>query len=193
MADNAPTLEEGVEHAADHALDAAHGAVEHVSTAFYADPTFWATVAVLIFLGILVWKKIPAAIAKSLDDRAAKIRDELDEARKLREQAQEMLAEAERRKANAEADAAMITSEAEAEATAIAEQARKDLDERIARREKMAEDRIGRAEAEATQQVRTAAADAASAAAARSLKDKLTGAAATKQFEQALADVKKAL
>ena len=180
---------------ADAAQEAAahgHEAAEHAS-GFSFDATFWATVAVLTFLGILVWRKIPAALNKALDERAEKIANELDEARKLREQAQQMLADAESRKANAEADAAQITADAEAEARAIAEQARKDLDERIKRREKAAEERIARAEADATQQVRTAAAEAASAAAADILKSKLTGAAATKQFEAALTQVKKAL
>ena len=157
------------------------------------DPTFWATVAVLIFLGILVWKKIPAVIGKSLDDRSRQIADELEQARLLREKAQATLSEAERRHAEAEAEAEDIIKAARREASDFADEARKDLAERIARREKLAEQRIARAETEAAQQVRTAAAEAASAAAAQIMREKLAAGAAASQFDSSLDQVKKAL
>ena len=94
------------------------GAAE--GTPFYGDPTFWATVAVFTFLGILVWKKIPETIAKSLDDRADKIRSELDEAKKLREQASSMLAEAEKAHAQASKLADKIIADAKVEAENMA-------------------------------------------------------------------------
>ena len=65
----------------------------------------WATVALVIFIGLLVWLKVPAAIAKSLDARADKIRNDLDEARKLREEAQQVLAEYQRKRKEAEEEA----------------------------------------------------------------------------------------
>ncbi|ACT58749.1 F0F1 ATP synthase subunit B family protein [Hirschia baltica] len=172
---------------------AEHG--EHVEAAGpFADPTFWATIAVLIFLGILVWKKIPATIAKSLDDRAQKIQDELDNARLLREKAQAALAEAERSQAQAEEDAKAIVAAAKAEAKAFADTSRADLKERMERREKMAEERIARAEAEATQAVRNTAAEAASAAAAGILRESTAKGPAKKSlFETSLEDIKKSL
>ena len=178
-----------------HATEAAGEAVKHATgmEAMLGDPTFWATVAVLIFLGILVWKKIPGVIGKSLDDRSQKISDELDHARILREKAQEMLAEAERRQNQAEAEAQEIVEAAKREAAEFASNARADLKERMARREKMAEERIARAEAEATQSVRNAAAEAASAAAAQLLETNLKGAGGKSVFTDSLDEVKKAL
>lgn len=187
MADQA----HGSDHAADAAIHAADAA--HASSSFFADPTFWATVAVAIFLLVLVWQKVPGALAKSLDERADKIKDELDNARKLREQAQALLSDAEKRQAEADADAQQIIADAKTEASQMVEDARAELKEKIARREKAAEERIARAEADATQQVRQAAADAASRAAAALMGDNLKGPAAKAQFADGLEQVKKAL
>lgn len=181
-----------VADAAHSMSEAASETVHHATglDAIFGDPTFWATIAVLIFLGILVWKKIPDVIGKSLDDRAKKISDELDHARILREKAQAALAEAERRQTEAEADAREIVEAAKREAKDFAEQSKADLEERMARREKMAADRIARAEVEATQQVRAAAAEAASSAAAAIMQD---SADTSKTFAAGLEEVKKAL
>lgn len=169
----------------------AHGAE---ATGMFADPTFWATVAVFTFLAILVWKKIPATIGKSLDDRAQKIQDELDNARILREKAQAALAEAERSQAQAEEDAKAIVEAAKTEAKLFAETSRADLKERMERREKMAEERIARAESEATQAVRSIAADAAANAASVVLRESTAKGPAKKSlFENSLEDIKKAL
>ncbi len=70
------------------------------------DATFWATVALVIFLGIMIYVKVPGMITKSLDDRADRIRDELEQARRLREEAQELLAEYQRKRKEAEKEAA---------------------------------------------------------------------------------------
>lgn len=172
---------------------AEHG--EHVEpTGPFADPTFWATIAVFTFLAILVWKKIPNAIGKSLDDRAQKIQDELDHARILREKAQVALAEAERSQAQAAEDAKAIITASKNEAKAFAAQTRTELKERMARREKMAEERIARAEVEALQAVRNTAADAAANAAAIVIAENVSKGPAKKSlFDNSLEDIKKAL
>ncbi|WP_018998209.1 F0F1 ATP synthase subunit B family protein [Hirschia maritima] len=179
--------------------DAQHSEVgvadsHYEKASLFADPTFWATIAVFSFLAILVWKKIPGTIAKSLDDRAQKIQDELDNARILREKAQAALAEAERSQAQAEEDAKAIIEAAKVEAKAFAETSRTELKERMARREKLAEERISRAEADATQAVRNTAADAASTAAAEILRTSTAKGPAKKSlFENSIEDIKKAL
>ncbi|MFC7291046.1 ATPase [Hirschia litorea] len=179
-------------------LHATMGVAEHDThvepSGPFADPTFWATIAVFIFLIILVVKKIPAAIGKSLDERAQKIQDELDHARILREKAQAALAEAERSQAQAAEDAKAIITASKNEAKAFAEQSRIELKERMARREKMAEERIARAEAEATQAVRNSAIDAAVSAAAVVLGENVSkGPSKKNQFDSSLEDIKKAL
>ena len=82
------------------------------------DATFFALVGLVIFLGILIYIKVPGMMAKSLDERAANIRSELDEAKKLREEAQALLAEYQKKRKQAEADAASIVASAEREAAA---------------------------------------------------------------------------
>jgi F0F1-type ATP synthase membrane subunit b/b' len=74
------------------------------------DATFWALVGLVIFLGIVVYVKVPGMIAKALDKRADKIRNELEEARKLREEAQALLAEYQKKRKEAEKEAAEIVS-----------------------------------------------------------------------------------
>ena len=89
------------------------------------DATFWALIALFIFLGVVVYLKVPGMIAKALDERAAKIRDELDEARRLREEAQQLLAEFQKKRKEAEKEAADIVAAAKREADALLEEAHK--------------------------------------------------------------------
>ncbi|MEM6627152.1 MAG: ATPase [Pseudomonadota bacterium] len=161
--------------------------------AFFADPTFWATVALFAFFALLAWRGVPGLVSKALDERATKIAKELDDARELREEAQKALADAERQQSEAEGEAAKIIEAAKREAKDLTETARKDLAERMERREKLAEQRITRAEAEAQQKVRTAAAEAAGAAAAAIMTDQMAGEGGDTQFAKSLEEVKKAL
>ena len=115
---------------------------------------------------------ISACIGRSstaLDARRAKIKSELDEARKLREEAQALLAEFERKGREAEAEAAAIIDSAKAEAERLAGEAKTRMEKLVARRTKMAETKIAQAEAQALADVKSAAADAAVAAAERIL------------------------
>lgn len=139
-----------------------------------SDPTFWAMVGLILFFGVLVWQKVPGAIAKMLDSRADTIRKELDEARRLREEAQELLASFQRKQREAEAEADAIVAQAKKDAKSMRAEARKDLAERLDRRTAMAEQRIAQAEAHATQEIRALAADLAVDAAAKLLGEKLT-------------------
>ena len=128
-------------------------------------PEFWVGVGTLIFLGILVWQKVPAAITKSLDARAAAIAKELDEAQRLRSEAEALLSEYKKKRSEAEREAAAILAEAKAEAERYATESRAAIDAQIGRRGRQAEEKIAQAEAQAVAEMRALAADRAIAAA----------------------------
>jgi len=162
--------------------------------AFFNDPVTWTFLGLVIFLVVVfVLVKPHKVIAKSLDDRSAKIRSELDSATALRKEAEAKLADAERRQTEAEASAKEIVELARREAEQFAKDASAALSERIKLREKLAEERISRAEAEAVRDVRLAAVDTASKAAAQILTDTLVGKAADDHFAASLEKVTKAL
>lgn len=157
------------------------------------DATFWALVGLVIFLGIIVYLKVPGMVAKSLDERAAKISNELDEARTLREEAQALLAEYHRKRKEAEKEASDIVAAAGREANAIVEDAKQKTEEYVARRNKLAEQKIASAEAEAIKEVRTAAVELAVAAATRIVADKVDAKASATFFKDSLEQVKSRL
>jgi F-type H+-transporting ATPase subunit b len=162
--------------------------------AFLNDPVTWTGTGLVIFLlAVFIIVKPHKAITKSLDDRAGKIRSELDNAAALRKEAEAKLADAERRQAEAEASATEIVEIARREAEQLAKDASNALNERIKLREKLAEERIARAEAEAVRDVRLAAVDTASKAAAQILTETLVGKAADDHFAASLEKVTKAL
>ena len=138
------------------------------------DATFWSLIGLVIFLGLIVYLKVPGMVAKGLDDRAEKIRDELDEARRLREEAQEMMATYERKQAEAAAEAEAIINQAKAEADYLRENAKSEIAQRIERRTALAEQRIAQAEAQAAKEVKAFAADLAVEAAEHLLTKKMT-------------------
>ena len=162
--------------------------MEHA--AFYAEPEFWVAVGFVIFLGILVYVGVPKLITKSLDDRANRIQAELDEARRLREEAQALLAEYERKKQQAEGEAQAIIVSAKAEAERIAAEAKVRSEEFVARRTKMAETKIAQAEAQAVADVRAAAAEAAVTAAETILTQSVKGKVADDLLARGITDVK---
>jgi F-type H+-transporting ATPase subunit b len=141
-----------------------------------SNPELWVLVSFVLFLALLVYYKIPNRLAKALDDRADRIRAELDEARRLREEARQILADYERKQRDAEKEAEDIIAVARREASLYAEESRKALSESLQRRLKLAEEKIARAEEQAIKDVRSKAVDAAIGAAelliARELKDK---------------------
>ncbi len=143
----------------------------------------------LLFLGVLVYFKVPKLLGDMLDKRAEGIRDELDEARALREEAQTLLASYERKAAEVAEQADRIIASAKAEAEAAAEQAKSDLKVSVERRLLAAESQIASAEASAVKEVRDSAANVAVAAAQDVVAQQMTSANAGKLIDAAIADV----
>ena len=159
-------------------------------TGVLTDPTFWVAVAFFGFMALLVYMKVPALVAKALDDRAAEIKRNLDEARALREEAQKVLADYQRKQRNAQSEAEDIVAQAEREAKAYAEETKQALAEALERRSKLAEEKIARAETQAMAEVRALAANVAVSAAEKLIAQKLTSDTANKLIDQTIADVK---
>jgi F-type H+-transporting ATPase subunit b len=151
---------------------------------------FWVGVAFVIFLLVLLWYRVPKLIAKSLDDRAQAIRKELDEARRLREEAQALLADYQKKHRNVGQEAEAIVDLARREAQALAHETRVGLKESLERRTRMAEDKIARAEAQAVDEVRASAIDAAVAAAEKILREKMAGTGGAALVDQSIRDLK---
>ena len=154
------------------------------------DPTFWVLIAFLVFFGIVFYLKVPSKLTKSLDDRAAKIKQELDEAEKLHREAQHLFAEYQRKQRNALKEADDIVAAAKQEAERLVTAAKADLAQGLERRRVQAEAKIAQAEQLAVREVRDRAADIAIAAATAVLKQSTTGAAASAQTERAVADIR---
>jgi F-type H+-transporting ATPase subunit b len=153
------------------------------------DATFWAFVSLVIFLGIVVYLKVPGRIMGALDSRADAIRQDLDDARKMREEAQALLADYQRRQQEAEGEAEAIIAAAQKEASLLAADAKQKLDEFVVRRTQAAEDKISQAEAQAISEVRARAADIAIAATGSILGDQMQGKAGEDLISQSIKDV----
>lgn len=151
---------------------------------------FWVLVSFLLFFAVLFYYGVPKLITGALDDRAEKIRTELDDARRLREEAQQLLADYQRKAREADEEAKTIVEQAKREAHALAEETRKATAESLERRTKLAEDKIARAEAQAVADVRRSAVDAAVKAAETILRGKMAGAGSDKLIDEALRDIK---
>jgi F-type H+-transporting ATPase subunit b len=154
------------------------------------EPEFWVAVAFVLFLGVIIYSGAHKKILDALDQRSARIKAELDEARRLRDEAGKLLAEYQRKQREAEREAEAIIAEAKAEAERVAAEARVKMEEFVARRTKLAETKIGQAEAQALADVRAAAADAAVAAAETILRDTAKGKVADDLIAKGIADVK---
>jgi F-type H+-transporting ATPase subunit b len=135
------------------------------------NPSFWVALSFLGFLLLLAYLKVPGMINKALDERAAQIRSDIDEARKLRENAEKLLADYKSKAVAAEEEARGIIENAKREAEAMAVEARKSLKEGLERRTRMAEEKIQRAEAQAVSEVRAMAVDRAVSTAERVIRD----------------------
>src|SRR5215470_6310763 len=118
---------------------------------------FWVAVGFVVFCGILVYLGVPKMMLDALDERSARIKAELDEARRLREEAQRLLADYQRKQREAEGEAEAIIASAKAEAERVAAEAKAKVEEFVARRTRMAETKIAQAEAQALADVRAAA------------------------------------
>jgi F-type H+-transporting ATPase subunit b len=151
---------------------------------------FWVAVAFGVFLLILLYYRVPKLIAKSLDARAEAIRKELDEARRLREEAQALLADYQKRHRDVGQEADAIVDQARREAEAFARETRVSLKDTLERRTKQAEDKIARAETQAVDEVRAAAIEVAIAAAERILREKMAGSGGASLVDQSIRDLK---
>ena len=137
------------------------------------DPETWVAVGFVLVIALLVWKGVPGMVGKMLDQRAAVIAAELEEAKRLRAEAAALLADYQKRAAGAEAEARSIVDAATAEAAQFQKEARAALEAQIARRAASARDKIAQAEAHALNEIRGLAADAAVNAAQKLIVAKL--------------------
>jgi F-type H+-transporting ATPase subunit b len=153
----------------------------------------WVALAFLVFVGGLGYIGVHRMIAKALDDRSARIKAELDEAKKLKDEAAQLLADYRRKREEAEGEAQEIVAGAKAEAERLAVEAKAKVEDFVARRTQMAETKIAQAEAQALADVRAAAADAAVAAAEKILTHEAKGDLAAALIAKGIDDVRKKL
>ena len=157
------------------------------------EPETWVALAFVLFLAGLGYIGVHRMLAKALDERSARIKAELDEARKLKDEAAQLLADYQRKRGEAESEAQEIIAGAKAEAERLAIEAKTKIEEFVARRTKMAETKIAQAEAQAAADVRSVAAEAAVAAAAKVLSQEATGKLAGDLIAKGIDDVRKKL
>ena len=152
----------------------------------FSDPEFWVLLAVVIFV-IAVWKPAKRAIIGALDARAERIRQELEAARKLREEAQQALAAYQRQQQEAATEAQLIVTHAKEEAERIAAQSLRDLEENLRRRQLLAQERIAQEEAKALAEIRAIAVDVAISAARQVIAASLDESRGAAMIDQAIA------
>ena len=143
----------------------------------------------LVLILVMVWKKVPGMITGGLDAKIAAIREQLDEAKKLRAEAEALRNEYSAKIANAEKDAEAMMENARKEADSILEKAEEDSKAMVERRKKMAEDKIAAAERDAVDDVRNRAAMAATAAARELIAKKHDADADSKLADQVIAGI----
>ena len=165
-------------------------APEHSEPTFLGlDPGGWVALAMLAVFALLIWKKVPGAIANALDTKIALIRDQLAEAEALRTEAEALKAEYEKKAKSADKDRAALIERAKHEAEEIVAKAKSDAEALIERRGRMAEDKIAAEERVAVELLRTAAADAAAKAAARLIAERHDAATDAKIVDQAIKEI----
>jgi F-type H+-transporting ATPase subunit b len=159
----------------------------------FAEPEFWVAVSFVILMGVFAYAGVHKTVLKALDHRAERIKAELDDAKRLKDEAAKVLADYKARRASAEAEAQEIVASAKAEAERIAAEAKTKMEDFVARRTKAAESKIALAEAQALTDVRAAAADAAVAAASTILSQTVKGGVADDLLAKGIADVRQKL
>jgi F-type H+-transporting ATPase subunit b len=159
----------------------------------FLEPEFWVAVAFVILMGVFAYFGIHRTVLTTLDHRRDRIKAELDDARRLKEEAAKLLAEYRARHASAEREAQDIIEAAKAEAERIASEARAKMEDFVVRRTKTAESKIALAEAQALADVRAAAADAAVTAASTILSQSVKGQIADDLLAKGIAEVHKKL
>ncbi|HLK26062.1 MAG TPA: ATP F0F1 synthase subunit B [Caulobacteraceae bacterium] len=150
---------------------------------------FWIAVALVVLIGVLIYARVPSLAAQALDARGAKIKAELDEALRLRQEAEALLEGIKADRERAEKTAAEIVASAEADAARLRTEAEARLAEQIDRRRAMAERHIANAEAKAATDVKVAAAEAAAALAQAIMAERLDGLASDPLVDRAVEDL----
>ena len=154
---------------------------------------FWVAVSFVIFIAVMAYFGVHKLMVKGIDDRRDRIKAELDEARRLKDEAQALLAQYQQKKQEAEREAEAIVKSAMAEAERIAGEAKAKMEDFVARRTKMAENKIAQAEAQAVADVRSSAAEAAVAAAQSLLSRMVKGKVADDLIGKGIEDVRSKL
>jgi F-type H+-transporting ATPase subunit b len=157
------------------------------------DPETWVAIAFIILMGLFGYLGIHRTVLKALDNRSGRIKAELDDARRLKDEAAKVLEQYKARRASAEREADEIIATAKAEAERIASEARAKMEDLVARRTKTAESKIALAEAQALADVRAAAAEAAVAAASTILSRSVKGKVADDLLAKGIAEVRQKL
>jgi len=153
----------------------------------------WVAIAFVVFVALLAYLGVHKKVAEALDHRRDRIKADLDEARRLKEEAMALLAQYQRKRQDAETEAQSIITEAKAEAERLAGEAKVKAEEFVTRRTKLAEQKIAQAEAQAVAEVRNAAAEAAVAAAEKILNAEAKGPLANELVAKGVEDVRKKL
>ena len=159
----------------------------------FTEPETWVAVAFVILMGVFIYVGVHRTVLTTLDHRSARIKAELDDARRLKDEATKLLAEYKARHASAEAEAQDIIASAKAEAERIAAEAKTKIEDFVARRTKTAGDKIALAEAQAVDDVRAAAANAAVTAASTILSQSVKGPIADDLLAKGIAEVRQKL
>ena len=158
----------------------------HEEPGFFAEPLHWVVISFFLFF-IIFGGKLWAALTGMLDARSASVRAEIDEAARLKSEAEAMLKDAEATRAKAQSDARLLIDGAAAEAARVAEATRAEAEISAKRREQMAIDRIAAAQKQAVDEVRTAAAELATIAARQVIAEGLSPEASAALIDQAIA------
>jgi F-type H+-transporting ATPase subunit b len=159
----------------------------------FLDPETWVAIAFILLVIGFAWMGVHRTVLTALDHRAERIKAELDDASRLKDEAAKVLAEYKARRASAEREAADIIASANAEAERIASEAKAKMEDFVARRTKTAESKIALAEAQAVADVRAAAADAAVQAASTILSQSVKGSLADDLLAKGIAEVRQKL
>jgi len=153
------------------------------------NPVFWVAVAFAIFIGLMIWLKVPGMLASGLDKRSEKIKNDLDEARNLKEEAKALLAQIQRKHHEAQREAEAMVAQSEEEAKLFAKDAEKDLKAFFVRQERAITEKIAQAETDAVKEVRAAAVEVAVDAASTILKEELSGNAGHELTDKAIKEL----
>ena len=159
----------------------------------FTEPEFWVAVAFVILMGVFAYAGVHKTVLKALDHRSERIKAELDDALRLKQEAAKVLADYKTRRATAEAEAKDIIAGAQAEAERIAAEAKTKMEDFVARRTKAAESKIALAGAQALADVRAAAAEAAVSAASNILSQTVKGQVADDLLTRGIAEVRQKL